>query len=502
MRRKVPTKLYWPSKPWEVEAQLRKGDVPPAFVRRMRTINLLSATTLMKMEDKLLAPFDVMDMHHVLDNLISQDAILDQMDSDELSYACTTGNIRPLWDIAPENPLLLKGFTSGWINRFILEPFDPLCVMLAMRAKSMLDLVDEEGHSYNLIRKLGFGFIDFGEIPGEEPGLPGDYYPPEIDNPIDFPPGYVPGPGDPGYVPPGPGDPGYVPPGPGDPGYVPEPGDPGYVPPMPGDPGYVPPAPGEPGYVPGPGDPGYVDPGTTPSTELGGGPGGGAPWGGGIGPGDLGRAVTPGGEVTPYAGDPCADVDDPLLKVAIGYTTQQMSVNEEQTLTVSGAHPRWSYENYGWTIETGGGTLSAEHALELTYTAPATNENCESNPTIALWCGDEIVDTLTIAVNAVEGATRAVMIWKDKSCRTPLAVSYCKAINYTTNCDGSPAPGYPCESAEEFSHVDCEDCFDTVSYTIGCYGNGKSLNYWLDGSPWDKRTTANKLAGCCPEDLI
>jgi len=201
----------------------------------------------MKIEDKFLEPFDVMDLHHILDKLISQDAILDQMNSEELSYACTTGNLHPLWDKAPANPLLLKGFTSGWIPRFINEPFDPLCVMLAMRCKAMLDLVDQEGHSYNLIRKLGFGFIDFGEVPDEEPGDPGAYYPPEIDNPIDYP-----------DIP--------TPPGP-------DPGEPGYMEPMPGEPGYIPPGPGDPGYMPGPGEPGYITPGTTPGTETGGGPG-------------------------------------------------------------------------------------------------------------------------------------------------------------------------------------------------------------------------------------
>ena len=487
MQRKVPPSLYWPVQPRQVEALLRKGEVPPAFTRRMRTINLLSATTLMKMEDSLLLPFDVMAMHHILDNLISQDAILDQMDSDELSYACTTGNIRPLWDIAPEFPLLQRGFTSGWINRFILEPFDPLCVMLAMRAKAMLDLVDEEGHSYNLIRKLGFGFIDFGEIPGEEPGDPGDYYPPEIDNPIDYP-----------DIP--------TPP-------VPGPGEPGYVEPMPGDPGYVPPGPGEPGYVPGPGEPGYTEPGTTPGTWAGGGPGGGAPWGGDIGPGDLGGAVTPGGEVTPLTGDPCEDKDDPLLKVVISYTTQEMGADEEQTLAVSGNHPRWSYENYKWTIESGGGTLSAGHALELTYTAPGTNANCEQNPTIALWCGDEIVDTLKIAVNVAGvdarayehkwitgyGTTCAYAPYSTDPCDYwcgpqvfYLVAQYDCAGNEIRRCAGAP---YICN----YTNPPDEDVF---AIRGSCSDGFTTMGLHHPLGITDMRTEATKAAGCCPEVLL
>ncbi len=235
MKRKVPASLYAPATPREIEAQLRRGKMPSAFTRRMRVLNIISATTLMKMEGDLLRPFDVMDLHHILDKQISQDAILDQMDSEALSYACRTGNISSLWDIAPSNPLLERGLLTGWMRQFMNDPFDPICIMLAMRARLMLDLIDELGHSYNLIRAIGYGFIDFEEIPGEEPGDPGDYYPPGIDNPIDTPEDGI-------TPPPGPGDPGYVPPGelkPGDPGYTTTPRSPGYVEPspLPGEPG-------------------------------------------------------------------------------------------------------------------------------------------------------------------------------------------------------------------------------------------------------------------------
>ncbi|MDP8274900.1 MAG: hypothetical protein RAO92_00715 [Candidatus Euphemobacter frigidus] len=424
-----------------------------------------------------------MDLHHILDNLISQDAILDQMDSEELSYACTTGNIRPLWDIAPEFPLLQRGFTSGWINRFILEPFDPLCVMLAMRAKAMLDLVDEEGHSYNLIRKLGFGFIDFGEIPGEEPGDPGDYYPPEIDNPIDYP-----------DIP--------TPPGP-------EPGEPGYVEPIPGDPGYVPPGPGDPGYVPGPGEPGYVAPGTTPGTYIGGGPGGGAPWGGGIGAGDLGGKVTPGGEVTPEAGDPCQSVDDPLETVSFSYTTQQMAVSETQDFAVTGMHPRWSYENYIWKVSGGGGTLDvlgsdplrriygpeeSEYDEDATiagfavqYTAPDVNPYCDLNPTIELWCGGNLMASLKIAITTARVGTAYRLVTK-----------------------------YLCTSSWGAAR-ESRDSYNCLGAKIGsnsgaCGGPGASwtncANYVLPevcccvGDIYDVRTEEMKADGCCPVALL
>ena len=458
MFRKVPPKIYWPATSRQVEAQMRQGKVPAAFVRRMRTINMLSATTLMKIEDDFLLPFDVMDVHHVLDALISQDAIIDQIDSDELSYALTTGNIHPLREIAETNPLLLKGFTGGWMNLFINEPFDPLCVMLAMRAKAMLDLVDEEGKSYNLIRKLGFGFIDFGEIEGEEPGDPGDYYPPAIDNPIGLPEA-------PGPAPPGPDDPGYTPP------------------------------------APMPGEPGGGDGGGT-----GGSGAGSAPWGFGSGAGDLGGAVGGGRTSPPVGGDPCADVDNPEETITMGYTTQQMQVDEEQELTVVGAHPRWSYENYHWEIASGGGELSTDVGFETIYTAPEENPNCENNSTINLICGGEVMASLTIAVNALDVVTRAVSIWTDKSCRTSGDFKFCKASHYMYKCNGDFYSTYdPCTEGEiqGTQYGDCEACYaKTPQYTLGCGSVPSSINYWVNGSPRDLRTEEMKTAGCCPEELL
>jgi len=284
----------------EVEAQLRHDRMPAPFTRRMRVINLLSAVTLRKIEDNMIAPFEVMELRQILDAQVSQDAIIGALENKNVALALKTGNLQPLWVESKDNPLLRQGFEQGWIQRFNKLPFDPICVMLAMRAKLMLDVVDELGHSYDLLRKLGMGWIDFGEIPGEEPGDADSYIPPLIDAPIDYPiipgepvpeyPEYVPGPGEPGYIPPGdmtPGDPGYtttpdspgyIPPGdmtPGDPGYTTTPDSPGYIPPgdmTPGDPGYtttpdspgyIPPGdivPGEPGYVPTPGDQHYIPP--------------------------------------------------------------------------------------------------------------------------------------------------------------------------------------------------------------------------------------------------
>ena len=482
---------------------MRQGKVPAAFVRRMRTINMLSATTLMKIEDDFLLPFDVMDVHHILDVLISQDAIIDQLDSDELSYALTTGNIRPLQEIAGANPLLMKGLTSGWMNLFINEPFDPLCVMLAMRAKAMLDLVDEEGKSYNLIRKLGFGFIDFGEIEGEEPGDPGDYYPPAIDNPIGLPEA-------PGPAPPGPDDPGYTPP------------------------------------APMPGEPGGGDGGGT-----GGSGGGSAPWGFGSGAGDLGGAVSGSSTTPPVGGDPCADVDNPEETVSFSYTTQQMAVSETQDFAVTGMHPRWSYENYTWKISGGGGSIYSTGgdpedaiggpteegydedahvaAFGVTYTAPAANADCLNNPTIELWCGGALMASLTIAVNAVEGGIWKVNYYYDAEI-IPTAfdectqttgtcvgcyISHVKRAKYSRiKCDGSnfveEGHFYVVGSTGTCNAPwQCEYCAVGETCPGSCegkcpYPTDEEIieNAVANCGEVDLRTEGDLAAGCCPEQLL
>ena len=498
--RKVPPSLYAPAKPWQVEAMLRQGKVPTAFERRMRVINTLSAVTLMKIEDDFLLPFDVMDLHHILDNLISQDAVLDQMDSDELSYALMTGNLRPLWAIAPKYPLLLKGFTSGWLNRFYNEPFDPLCVMLAMRCKTLLDLIDEEGHSYNLIRGLGWGFIDFGDIPGEEPGDPSDYYPPEIDNPIDFPDfptPPTPEPGDPGYVPPAPepGDPGYVPPG----GGVDE-----YTEPMPGDSDYDPPVPGDPGYVPGPGEDGYTEPTDPAPGEDGGGPSGGAPGGVSVGVGDLGGAAGGGTGPPDVPPDPCVNTEDPEESVSFSFTTDQMRLEETQLFELIEYNPEFSPENYTWRLTEGGGTLSVpdseppqiiygpeefEHEEDadiagyaVLYTAPATNPNCIMNPVIELWCGFRMVAHARLSITSGT-AGNAYMVVVDRMCWA----NRCRETLKHYNCRGAYTGEFtrPCNNVWTVceSIADCDCCHEM-------------------GYIYDIRTEDQLEEGCCPAALL
>lgn len=100
MQDKVPESLYFPDTAESVITRMKDGIMPSPFIRRMRLINLMSAVVLRKIEPELLAPFDVQDLHHILDRQISQDAVIDQLDNKPLAEALTTGNLQPLWEIA------------------------------------------------------------------------------------------------------------------------------------------------------------------------------------------------------------------------------------------------------------------------------------------------------------------------------------------------------------------------------------------------------------------
>lgn len=100
MTGQVPASLYWPDTANSVIATMKDAIMPAPFIRRMRLINLLSAVVLRKIEPELLAPFSVEDLHHILDKQISQDAVIDQLENKELAEALTTGNLKPLWDLA------------------------------------------------------------------------------------------------------------------------------------------------------------------------------------------------------------------------------------------------------------------------------------------------------------------------------------------------------------------------------------------------------------------
>ena len=496
MRHKVPAKIYAPLSMDEAGKLLRAGTIPRPFVQRMRLINAISATMIYKLDSDLLAPYDVIDLHHLLDVPISHGAIIEQLDSGGIRHALTTGDLTPLGDMAEENPALLEGLRTFWLHRFFMVPFDPLCIMLAMRAKLILDLVDELGHSYNLLRSLKWGWIDFGDIPDEYPGDPGDYYDPAFDNPI---------------LPPG----GYTPPGTGEPGAWPAATD--------AEKAAYEAAPISDRRTLGNLAGTY---GVSMSGQL-------------VGGGDFGSHAFP-----PIDGDPCADKDDPAETVSIGYTTQGMQIEEEQELSVVGYHPRFAPGNYTWTIESGGGSLSTDTGYATTYTAPSENPDCALSPTIALWCGGEIVDTLEIAINGWTGDQAAVRIcYPCDQYGTPTGepCTYMHG-NYTPNtgdcaedyigtcsgfllimewkCDGrvhlecvasrqlsagelqdGEGKYYLCYTADGMETA-CGMLFDSTEYCYQCSVTSKSFDYLLSLNPNDLRTSAMQTGGCCPEQLL
>jgi len=168
--------------------------------------------------------------------------------------------------------------------------------------------------------------------------------------------------------------------------------------------------------------------------------------------------------------------------ISIGYTTQQMTVNGTQTLTVVGATEGCTYN---WAIASGGGSLSSSTGTSVVYTAPATNAECANNPTITLSAGGAQCDLLKIAVNAYTGSLHAT--------------SYC--------CTPSNYPKYNCR---QFGH-----CNGTLEYSAdsrcvagSCFENTTLFNnncafLSLPEKVWqDIRTAEMITAGCCPAILL
>jgi len=399
-----------------------------------------------------------------------------------------------------------------------------------------LDVVDELGHSYDLLRAIGMGWIDFGEIPGEEIGDPDSYIPPLIDTPIDYPeipgepapaePEYVPGPGEPNYIPPAdltptdpgyttePGSPGYIPPGdlvPGEPGYVPRPGDQNYIPPadrVPGDPGYggVPGeapgypegwdegiVPGHPDYDPGPGERGYRHRASPGGGYYGGdyGPGGGGIFGGpsgaggiysslappltlGYGPGSLLSRGWCWGTIGNGAINCCLDYTDPELYVGLAYETDTMSAGEEQTLSVYHADPLCDGDNYEWLITAGGGELSALSGLEVTYTAPTDGHGCPGNTEVTLYCAGEVMAVLPITfdyvyVIAYDYGTSAAEIVRETS-ETVYVMANNTPLTWTVSGTGFSLEHAETEGLGNVLHADETACGSATITVTGCDG--------------------------------
>lgn len=496
MLRKVPPALYAPLSSDEVEFQLRHGIMPDTFIRRMRVVNVVSALTIRKLDPDLIKPFDVTDIHHILDKLVSADAIIQQFASAELSYACTTGNTDQLFFIADSHPLLKRGLALGWYYYFMEVPFHPICLMLAMRAKTLLDLVDVLGHSYNLLRGLGYGWIDWDDIPGDGPIVPDNTYPPDINIPLYIPFPILRIPLLPEWAPPS---------------------GPVYRPPW----GF--------GNPPG-GSMNFWPTGATP----------------GVGPDNYwwGNATNPSAFNSGQHIDCCASGSTPGESVSIGFTTQGMQGGEEQDLTVADKPSGCGSYAYQWKISAGGGSLSptgggaggtAYGPMEggyapgssasgpaMTYTAPTDNVNCLKNPTIQLWCNGVLRDSFSIAVNIVQTGGNAY----ENKYTTSTGGACCAYTPYS--CGANPSPpdcnGMPPYCGPRATYMCVQ--YNCAGDEIGrCSGSPAVCYYTTPGDVWetkatclatsnltcgiatglgisDMRTGEQLAAGCCPEEML
>jgi hypothetical protein len=185
----------------------------------------------------------------------------------------------------------------------------------------------------------------------------------------------------------------------------------------------------------------------------------------------------------------------------IGHTTHQMSLSESQNLTVENAVVG---NYYTWVISAGGGSISPFHGTAIVYTAPATNPECASNPTIQLMLGTNICDTLQIAVNnsAISGNQGGSRRCTDygiafhNGCPPEKCIAGVKEILF--NCGGTEAA----ESWQCAGGTYCEyDCTNTgVLNRILSFCTGGAMSCVT--STVDYRSAGDKTNGCCPYQLL
>lgn len=188
-----------------------------------------------------------------------------------------------------------------------------------------------------------------------------------------------------------------------------------------------------------------------------------------------------GTEVCEKTHDGTTDWVGPPPCTRIAYTTLQMSTNGVQTLTSYDADGNicdvFSSPSCEWRMISGGGSVDPKSGV---YTAPATNPNCENNPVIGLFCNDVLLDSINIAVNAYNfcGA-----FWTGLS----VVCQYSQTVvSYGIyNCLGvlCASTNGPCGGPSGTWTA----CPPTVCNNMGTF---------------DTRSDAQKLAGCCPSQLL
>ena len=179
----------------------------------------------------------------------------------------------------------------------------------------------------------------------------------------------------------------------------------------------------------------------------------------------------------------------------IGYTTLQMTAGESQTLIIENDIPGTTYV---WTLE-GGGFLDRSEGDSVIYTAPSTNPNCSSNPTITLWFCEEPLDTIQLAVTeAGAGGLAYSQTFLDELYHPNCNIEF---TDYWGPLYTAYRNHYNCWG-EIIEHAGWGWCFKDLSgspeHPIPCTTNAGLCGLKRD----DRRTDAQKAAGCCPKGLL
>lgn len=180
----------------------------------------------------------------------------------------------------------------------------------------------------------------------------------------------------------------------------------------------------------------------------------------------------------------------------IEYSTLQMAVSSTQEFNAS--IPGTDYE---WSLScTSGdcGSLNTDTGDTVTYTAPSTNADCDSNPTIELSCNGMVIDSIELAINAV-------------TTRCPAAYRFCceapgAAYVYQVTCSGSIinttdgcSVGGNCFTG--FNQADLDACGLVSGRDCIIDSSGACTTIWQP-NPNDLRTAQMITDGCCPAGLL
>lgn len=187
--------------------------------------------------------------------------------------------------------------------------------------------------------------------------------------------------------------------------------------------------------------------------------------------------------------EPTPGVD--CTTVTITYTTNQMALGEQQTLSID--PPECDCE---WSLE-GGGSISGSGS-SITYTAPATNENCLSNPTITITCDGLVKDTLQMAVadDSLHACIAAGTAghYRDYTYDVCSGAGWC--CYYYYNCMGEICVA-GCGASSVYCTSYYPDSWVVGEYPIPCSSSGSCT-----AVPVDLRSEAQKAAGCCPAQAL